>query len=83
VERRAKEIQVRDIMRYAREVNGVRPLHEQLLIIDEFGYDNRDMLRQYGWFKRGQPSLFFQIQAQREVFIFAFLWSERFGGCIS
>jgi hypothetical protein len=55
VERRAMEIQMSDIVRFAREVNEVSPLYEQLLFADEFGSDNRDMLRLYGWFAKGNP----------------------------
>lgn len=49
------EIKFHDIYRFADEIIRIRPTFDQLLIGDEFGMDNRDMLRQYGWFKRGEP----------------------------
>jgi transposase len=55
VERRAMEIRMADVIRFSKELNMIRPTHEQLLFLDEFGFDNRDMLRKFGWFVKGRP----------------------------
>lgn len=53
VELRAMEIRLGDINRYMEELYQIRPLHSQLLFIDEVSMDNRDMLNHVGWFMKG------------------------------
>jgi len=65
VERRAMEIRMADILRFTKELDLFRPSHEQLLFLDEFGFDNRDMLRKFGWFAKGRP--FMKSSFQRRL----------------
>lgn len=52
IERRAIQIKRHEVLRYAKEINQVQPLHHQLLFIDEMSCQRQHMLRTHGWFKR-------------------------------
>ena len=56
IERRAIEISVRDIIRFCKDLESL-PLkwtYDNLLFLDEVGFDNRDMFRKRGYAIKGQ-----------------------------
>lgn len=74
VERRALQIRFDDICRFNGEINAIRPLHHQLLFLDEMSLDNRDMLRKKGWFLRGStPTFRGQFGRSKRISTLAFL----------
>ena len=79
VERRSLQIRFDEICRYSIEMNQIRPLHHQLVFLDEMGLDNRDMLRKRGWFLRGTtPTNRGEFGRTRRISTLAFLqWPNR------
>ena len=53
LEDRSIEIQTDEISRFCLEVNQLKPLHSQLVFLDESSFDNRSLRRTRGWFFRG------------------------------
>ncbi len=47
IERRAINIQEKDIIRYFKEINSIDWSISNLVFLDEVSFDNRDMLRKY------------------------------------
>ncbi|XXQ38526.1 Tc1-like transposase DDE domain-containing protein [Plasmodiophora brassicae] len=56
--RRAIQIKEADIVRFFEELNAIDWTHSSLCFLDEFGLDNRDMLRRKGYALKGQELLF-------------------------
>lgn len=82
VERRSLQIRFDEICRYSIEINQIRrPLHHQLVFLDEMGLDNRDMLRKRGWFLRGTtPTIRGEFGRTRRISTLAFLGQTGFMG---
>ena len=79
VERRSLQIRFDEICRFCQEINQIRPLHHQLIFLDEMGLDNRDMLRKRGWFLRGTtPTIRGAFGRSRRISTLAFLCNTGF-----
>ena len=48
IERRAINIQEKDVIRYFKEINAIDWTASNLVFLDEVSFDNRDMIRKYG-----------------------------------
>lgn len=58
LERRAIQIQIEDIMRFANELLSFPWTLENLVFLDEVGFDNKDMLRKRGYALKGQKLIY-------------------------
>lgn len=58
LERRAIQIQTEDILRFANELLSFPWTLENLLFLDEVGFDNKDMLRKRGYALKGQKLIY-------------------------
>ncbi|KAG4068112.1 hypothetical protein HA402_001537 [Bradysia odoriphaga] len=58
LERRAIQIQLEDILRFANELCSFPWLLENLVFLDEVGFDNKDMMRKRGYALKGQKLIY-------------------------
>lgn len=58
IQRRAIEIQTKDIQRFSDELNGLVWLPHNLVFLDEAGFDNRGILRKKGHGLRGKRLIY-------------------------
>src|SRR5690606_1311597 len=58
LERRALEIQEKEIIRFTLEIDSFHFMQYQLLFLDEMSTDNRSMIRRYGRFKKGERPVY-------------------------
>jgi hypothetical protein len=65
IERRAINIQEKDVIRYFKEINAIDWTTSNLVFLDEVSFDNRDMIRKYGYCVKGQ-SLFYRGEFNRK-----------------
>jgi transposase len=81
IERRAINIQEKDIIRYFREINSIDWVTSNLVFLDEVSFDNRDMLRKYGYCIKGE-ALYYRGEFNRRprVSLLCFLGEKGFLG---
>lgn len=65
LERRAIQLQIKDIARYVNELSSIEWLPEQLVFLDEVSFDNKSMLRKHGYGLKGN-SLIFRSEFNRK-----------------
>lgn len=58
LERRAIQIQIDDILRFANELSSIPWTLENLVFLDEVGFDNKDMMRKRGYALKGQTLIY-------------------------
>lgn len=58
LERRAIQIQIDDVVRYACELMSIPWIIQMLVFLDEVSFDNNDMIRKHGFGIKGQRVLF-------------------------
>lgn len=58
LERRAIQIQMDDIIRFCNELASIPWLHENLVFLDEVGFDNKSMMRKKGYAIKGQKLIY-------------------------
>lgn len=58
LERRAIQIRLSDVLRFAREMNSIPWLPHMLTFLDEVSFDNTDMLRKNGYGYKGQRLIY-------------------------
>lgn len=54
VERRAMQIKIADVHRFENEINSINWTKIQLVFLDEVSFDNREMVRKYGYCMKGE-----------------------------
>ncbi len=58
LERRAIQIQIADILRFCNELSSIPWVLENLVFLDEVGFDNRSMMRKRGYAIKGQRLIY-------------------------
>ena len=58
LERRAIQIKLKDVIRFAEELNSINWCKKHLLFLDEVSFDNRGMLRNRGYALKGRRLIF-------------------------
>lgn len=76
-ERRAIQMQISDVIRFTNELIETPWLVQNLVFLDEVSFDNRDMLRKYGYALKGKRLLFRgEFRRKARVSLLCFLGIE-------
>ncbi|KAJ3309375.1 Serine kinase [Boothiomyces sp. JEL0838] len=77
IERRAMQIKMEEITRFANELNSLNWTKNQLVFMDEVSFDNRDMLRKRGYSLKGERLIMRgEFNRRKRVSYLAFISEE-------
>lgn len=79
LERRAIQIQLKDIIRFYGDLKSINWMTSQLVFLDEVSFDNRDMLRRRGYAVKGSKLVFRgEFNRKARVSLLCFLGDQGF-----